>query len=153
MKYYSDLTDKIYEKEEDLQKAEESYKKVLAEKNKKTEERKLDAKAVDDAIKNRDELVASGRKKKNAAYEEYLVTVNDAKKKFEKICREVEKANFAAEKDVKEKLKNFCEKNPSGYHSTIKYEDGSTRSYSYSMTEDTISLPDVFERVGRIFWF
>lgn len=153
MKYYSDLTDKIYEKEEDLKKAEESYEKALAEKNKKAEERKADAKVVDEAIKNRDELVTSGRKKKIAAYEEYLAVVNEAKKKFEKVCNEVEKANLTAEKDVKEKLKAFCEKNPAGYHSTIKYEDGSTRSYSYSMVEDTISLPDVFERVGRIFWF
>lgn len=51
MKYYSDLTNKIYETQEDLEKAEKAYNDKLVEKKKLEEERKADYERVKEAYK------------------------------------------------------------------------------------------------------
>lgn len=56
MKYYSEVTKKIYDKKEDLAKAEEEHQKQLDEQEKLKAERATRAKEVEDAFKKAYEL-------------------------------------------------------------------------------------------------
>ena len=76
MKYYSDLTNKIYETEDALKEAEKAYNDKLVEKKKLEEERKADYQKVRDAYKlaetqkkAADELLQEFLKKYNGVHE------------------------------------------------------------------------------------
>lgn len=75
-KYYSDLTNKIYETEEALEEAEKAYNDKLAEKKKLEEERKADYEKVKEAYraaeaqkKAADELLQEFLKKYKGVHE------------------------------------------------------------------------------------
>lgn len=140
---YSQLLKKPFETLDALNAAEDEYRKAHEEELKKAEERKSEAKAIDDAIKARDELKASALKEKTDAYKAYL-----------ELCERKDKEIADAESGIEAKLREFCKKNPGGYHTTIKYDDGSTREYSYNYSTrtslPTLPLVSMFDRLWML---
>lgn len=152
MKYVSELKElsgKVFDSVEDLEKAEAKANEQIAIKQKKVEERKSKASVVDTAIKERDELKVANSKIKKEAYTTYLSKIDEAKKAYIEVCNTLADQEDSAEKKVEDALKEFCKEYPEGYHSTIKYDDGSTRSYSYRIKEDLPSLTSIFDAFWR----
>lgn len=137
---YSQLLKKPFETLDALNAAEGEYRKAHEEELRKANERKAEAKAIDDAIKARDEMRAKAIDEKSKAYKAYL-----------ELCDEKDREIAAAEDGIQEKLREFCKKNPGGYHSTIKYDDGSTREYSYNYStraaDSTLPLVSLFDKL------
>lgn len=150
---YSRLLSKPFDSLEELKAAEDNYKKENAEKLKAAETRKARAQEVDDAIKHRDELIKRERESKASAYKEYLTAIDEAKKKYLDICNKSDEDVKEAQKDVDDKLKAFCA-DYGGYHTTIKYDDGSTRTYSYNyyapVESPLVPLATMFDRFLRM---
>lgn len=76
MKYYSELTNRIYETEDDLQAAEKAHNDKIAEQKRQAEERKADYQKVKDAFalaeaqkKAAEELLIEFTKKYNGVHE------------------------------------------------------------------------------------
>lgn len=151
--YKSKLLSKYFDSKDELVKAEAEYKEAHAKELQAKEERKLAAEKVDAAIKARDEKYVFVRSKKASAYKEYLSKVEAAKKEYLDVCDAEDKAYDDLASAADKALKEFCDKNPGGYHSTIKYDDGSTRTYSYNCMSNSLpSLPSLSELFDR-FWF
>lgn len=149
--YYSKLLKKPFDTKEELKAAEKEYNDAHAVELKKAEERKTEAKEIEEAIKHRDELLEKSYKTKNDAYRTYLEAVESARKAYEETCGSVEAETREAAKAVDEKLREFCKKYPGGYHATIKYDDGTTKTYSYNYSEpSTLPAVDLFDRLFRI---
>lgn len=151
---YSKLLAKPFDSLEELKSAEDAYRKENAEKLKAAETRKARAQEVDDAIKHRDELIKRENESKAAAYKEYLTTIDEAKKKYLDVCNKSDKDIQDAQKSVDDKLKAFCVDYPGGYHTTIKYDDGSTKTYSYTyyapVESPLVPLATMFDRFLRM---
>lgn len=151
--YKSKLLNKYFDSKDELVKAEAEYKAAHEKELKAKEERKLAAEKVDATIKARDEKYVEVRNKKAAAYKEYLSKIDAAKKDYLGVCDAEEKAYDELSDAADKALKDFCEKNPGGYHSTIKYDDGSTREYSYHCQSSSLpAIPSLSELFDR-FWF
>ncbi len=103
MRYYSDICNKFFDKEKDLLKAEEDFLKLKKEKEEKKSkekqelvaDKKLMAKAVEDADAEID-----------AAQEQYADAIKQAREIIEKANKEAE----AITSPAKEKLKNARQK-------------------------------------------
>lgn len=151
--YKSKLLNKYFDSKDDLVKAETEYKEAHAKELQAKEERKAAAEKVDSAIKARDEKYATVRKNKAEAYKQYLSKLEAAKKEYLDVCDAEDKAYAELSSAADKALKEFCEKNPGGYHSTIKYDDGSTRTYSYNYQNSNLpTIPSLSELFDR-FWF
>ena len=122
MKYYSDLTKKLYDSEEELAQAEEKLELEKKEKEAKIADRKADAEKVKEAIKARVNAEFAAKNARNEAYKNYLEALD-------KIASQVEEAR-KAETDA---FKVFCEKYPEGFHDTVQIGDV-TWKYDYSTT-------------------
>ena len=96
MKYYSDLTNKIYETEEALEKAEKAYNDKLTEKKKLEEQRKVDFQKVKDAY-------AAAEAKKKAA-DELLQEFID---KYRGVHNTTDKQQFLSTKEYMESQKDL----------------------------------------------
>lgn len=150
--YKSKLLNKYFDSKDELIKAETEYKEAHAKELQIKEERKLAAEKVDSAIKARDEKSVSARSKKAEAYKIYLSKIEAAKKEYLDVCEAEDKAYNELAAAADKELKDFCQKNPGGYHSTIKYDDGSTRTYSYNyQTSNFPVLPSVLDLFDRLF--
>ena len=154
--FYSKLLKKPFDSLEELRKEEEEYHKVHAVELKKAEERKTEAKEIENLIKARDEIAAQGLQRKKAAAEKYSKTEQEARKEYMDECNAVEAANREACSKLDDKLKAFCQKNPGGYHATIRYDDGSTKTYSYNINTTvpvTWNSINAFDLIDRMFKF
>ena len=123
MKFYSEVTKKLYETEEDLKNAEIE---VAAEKAKKEEAalaKKADATKVEEAFKANNDAKREYNAKIVAARKMYNETVVAAKKAYEDAVNDATKVKDAAEKVYDEVLKEFIDKHPEGYHLTLKDGD------------------------------
>lgn len=145
MKYVSDLKElngKVYDTVEELEAAEAKANEAIAEKQKKANARKEAAAVVDQAIIDRQQILQDNQKKKEEAYKAYLA-----------VCDECSKASKEADEKVNTVLRDFCKKYPEGYHSTVKFNDGTMKTLSYraSSPSNYISLVDIFDKAFRIF--
>lgn len=88
MKYYSDLTKKLYDSEEGLKEAEKAYNDKIVEQKKKDEERKADFNKVKEAY----ELAETQKKAADELMQEFL-------KKYKGVHETTDTARFI---DVKQ---------------------------------------------------
>lgn len=123
MKFYSEVTKKLYESEKELIMAE---KEVAAAEEKKAEAakaKKADALKVEDAFKANNDAKREYNAKVLAARKQYNESVAAAKKAFDEAVTDASNAKDAAEKHYDKMLKEFTEKHPEGYHLTLKDGD------------------------------
>lgn len=121
MKYYSDVTKKLYDDEKSLVLAETEIQKAQDEKLRKAEEKKSDAKVVEEAYKN---------------------TIQ--------VRKECSQMIDEADRKYRQALKEFQAKYPEGYHMTFKDEDGNAiTDISYGKMNG--SLFDLFEDFFNLF--
>ena len=140
MKFYSEVTKKLYETEEDLKNAEIE---VAAEKAKKEEAalaKKADATKVEEAFKANNDAKREYNAKIVAARKMYNETVVAAKKAYEDAVNDATKVKDAAEKVYDEVLKEFTRKHES-YHMTLRDGDNVV-----VLSNQTVTPPDVFAK-------
>jgi hypothetical protein len=122
MKYYSELTDKIYNTEDELKAAEKALADEKAKKEAAAKEKKADAIKVETAFKARN----AARRKYNSELVEARKAYNDAilaaEKNFRACVEKISKAKDDAEKAYDEALKTFTAAHKEGYH--LKLTDG-----------------------------
>ena len=156
MKYYSDITKKLYESETALKEAEHAVIAAQQAKEEAAKSKKADAKVVEDAFKAR-----------NAARREYNTKVMDARKAYNTSIAEAKKAfndALANATEIKDKaeevynsaLKEFTDKHPEGYHITLKDGDNvmtvsnSTDKHFERMDKEFNSLIDSLLNIWKI---
>jgi phage-related protein len=149
MKFYSEVTKKLYESEEELKTAE---KEVADEKAKKEEAalaKKADATKVEEAFKAVNDAKREYNSKVVAARKVYNEIVANAKKAYEEAINDATKVKDTAEELYDKALKDFIEKHPEGYHLTLKDGDNvvtlSSQADSFStIMKDYNNLLDFF---------
>ena len=138
MKFYSEVTKKLYETEEDLRNAEIE---VAAEKAKKEEAaalKKADALKVEEAFKANNDAKREYNAKIVAARKMYNETIANAKKAFDEAVSDASEVLNTAEKLYDEVLKDFIAKHPEGYHLTLKDGDNVVTYSSQTDNMNTI---------------
>lgn len=123
MKFYSDVTKKLYDTEDALIAAE---KEVAAEEEKKVKEakaKKADAKKVEEAFKVNNDAKREFNAKVLAARKMYNESLAAAKKAFDSAVADATNAKEAADVEYDKVLKEFIDKHPEGYHLTLKDGD------------------------------
>lgn len=123
MKYVSEKTNKIYNTEEDLKKAEADFDAAEAKKREASLAKKAEATKVEDAFKALNAAKKEYNDRHAAAREAYAKAVADAKKAYdEAINPEIEKLN-AADEAYNGALAEFKKNHPEGFHLTLKDGD------------------------------
>lgn len=138
MKYVSDLKElegKVYSTVEDLEKAEESVNKAIAEKKAASIARRTDSEAVKDAIIDRVKSQRKAKDLKAQAYRDYLETIDSIDEMLEN--------SYKNERDA---LTEFCKKYPDGFHDKITIDDV-TFEYDYSTSATKTSALSLFDRL------
>jgi seryl-tRNA synthetase len=122
MKYYSDITKKLYETEADLKAAEKAVKEAEEQKAEAAKAKKEDASKVEDAFKARN----AARREYNTKLVEARKIYNDAiiaaKRAFNETLTTATDAKDKAEEAYNTALKEFTAKYES-YHMTLKDGD------------------------------
>lgn len=140
MKFYSDLTKKLYESEEELKTAEKEVADAEAKKVEASKAKKEDALKVEEAFKANNAARREYNAKVLAARKMYNEAVAAAKKAFEEAVSDASNAKDAAEKHYDEMLKEFIDKHAEGYHLTLKDGDNVvTLSSNTNMLDDSFS--------------
>ena len=155
MKYYSELTKKIYDTEKELIAAEKAIKEAEAKKAEAAKNKKADAAKVEDAFKVRN----AARRAYNEAIvqlkKDYNTALAEAKKAFEDAVAEAVKVKDIAEDSYNKALKEFTDKHPEGYHVTLKDGDNVV---TLSNSSDKVS-DGIFKEYNNLldsllkFWF
>lgn len=149
-----ELQGKKFTDVKELEKAEAEVNKEVKKKQELAAQRKADAQVVDEAIKNEVAVKKSVLDKKDKLREEYYKAKNELDKKYFADKHELELELDEATKKVSTALKEFCQAHPEGYHSTLKFDDGSTQTYSYNYKEDRdTSFIDLLDFMFKPFWF
>ena len=123
MKFYSEVTKKLYESEEELNTAEKAVADENAKKAEAAKAKKADALKVEDAFKANNDARREYNAKVLAARKMYNDTVAAAKKAFDEAVIDATNAKDTAEKHYDKMLKEFTNKHPEGYHLTLKDGD------------------------------
>ena len=123
MKFYSEVTKKLYDSQEDLVAAEKAVVEAEAKKAEVAKVKKADAAKVEDAFKANNNAKREYNAKVLAARKQYNESVAAAKKAFDEAVTDASNAKDAAEKHYDKMLKEFTEKHPEGYHLTLKDGD------------------------------
>jgi hypothetical protein len=142
MKFYSDVTKKLYDTEDALIAAE---KEVAAEEEKKAKEakaKKADAKKVEEAFKVNNDAKREFNAKVLAARKMYNESLAAAKKAFDSAVADATNAKEAADEEYDKVLKEFIDKHPEGYHLTLK--DGDNVVTYSSQAEQVNSIVNDF---------
>lgn len=150
--YESDLKELQGQKFETVEACEEAEAKINAEVAKKQElaaKRKADAEVVDNAIKAEVEVKKSVYEKKQELTKKYLEEKQALDRKFLEDKQALDEELRKASTEVNNALKDFCAAHPEGYHSTIKFDDGSTRTYSYE-TNGKYTFTDLIDSMFNI---
>lgn len=123
MKYYSEKLNKLFDTEKELVNAEKAQAAEETKKQKAAEQKKAEAKVVEDAFKARN----AARREYNAKVVEARKVYNDAivaaKKVFDDTITEITTNKDKAEEAYNGALKEFTDKHPEGYHMTLKDGD------------------------------
>ena len=123
MKFYSDVTKKLYESEEELKAAEKAVADETAKKAEAAKVKKADALKVEEAFKANNTAMREYNAKVLAARKMYNEAVTAAKKAFDEAVTDANEAKDIAEKHYDKMLKDFTDKHPEGYHLTLKDGD------------------------------
>lgn len=123
MKFYSEVTKKLYDSQEDLAAAEKAIADAETKKAEVAKAKKADAAKVEDAFKANNNAKREYNAKVLAARKQYNETVAAAKRAFDEAVTDASNAKDAAEKHYDKMLKEFTEKHPEGYHLTLKDGD------------------------------
>ena len=123
MKFYSEVTKKLYDSQEDLVAAEKAVADAEIKKAEVAKAKKADAAKVEDAFKANNNAKREYNAKVLAARKQYNESVAAAKKAFDEAVTDASNAKDAAEKHYDKMLKEFTEKHPEGYHLTLKDGD------------------------------
>lgn len=123
MKFYSEVTKKIYNTEDELTTAEKAVADAEAKKAEAAKAKKADATVVEDAFKARNAARREYNTKVVAARKAYNETVAAAKKAFNEAVADATKVKDTAEEAYNTALKTFTEKHPEGYHMTLRDGD------------------------------
>lgn len=123
MKFYSEVTKKLYESEEELNAAEKAVADENAKKAEATKAKKADALKVEEAFKANNTAKREYNAKVLAARKMYNESVTAAKKAFDEAVTDANEAKDIAEKHYDKMLKEFTDKHPEGYHLTLKDGD------------------------------
>ena len=149
MKFYSEVTKKLYETEEDLKIAEKEVADENAKKAEAAQAKKADAQRVEEAFKASNEAKREYNAKVVAARKMYNETVAAAKKSFDEAISDAANLKNSAEESYDKVLKDFIAKHPEGYHLTLKDGDNvvtlSSQTDSFStIMKDYNNLLDFF---------
>lgn len=136
MKFYSEVTKKLYETEEDLKTAEKAVADEKAKKEEAALAKKTDAKKVEDAFKVRNDAKREYNTKVVAARKMYNETIAAAKKTFDDAVTDAANTLNTAEEVYDKILKDFIAKHPEGYHLTLKDGDNVV---TYSSAVDNVN--------------
>lgn len=136
MKFYSEVTKKLYETEEDLKTAEKAVADEKAKKEEAALAKKTDAKKVEDAFKVRNDAKREYNTKVVAARKMYNETIAAAKKTFDDAVTDAATTLNTAEEVYDKILKDFIAKHPEGYHLTLKDGDNVV---TYSSAVDNVN--------------
>jgi phage-related protein len=136
MKFYSEVTKKLYESEEELNTAEKAVEAEKAKKAEAAKAKKADALKVEDAFKAVNEAKREYNTKVIAARKMYNESVAGAKKAFEEAVSDATNAKNSAEEFYDKVLKEFIAKHPEGYHLTLKDGDNVV---TYSSQADAVA--------------
>ena len=123
MKFYSEVTKKLYESEEELNAAEKAVADENAKKAEAAKAKKADALKVEEAFKASNNAKREYNAKVLAARKMYNEAVAAAKKAFDEAVSDANNAKDLAEQHYDKMLKEFTEKHPEGYHLTLKDGD------------------------------
>lgn len=123
MKFYSEVTKKLYDTQEALVEAEQKVVEVAAKKAEAAKTKKADATKVEDAFKANNAAKREYNAKVVAARKVYNEAIAAAKKAFEEAVMDATTAKAAAEEAYDKALKEFITKHPEGYHLTLKDGD------------------------------
>lgn len=123
MKFYSEVTKKLYESEEELKAAEKTVADENAKKAEVAKAKKADALKVEEAFKANNTAKREYNAKVLAARKMYNEAVTAAKKAFDEAVTDANEAKDIAEKHYDKMLKEFTDKHPEGYHLTLKDGD------------------------------
>ena len=140
MKFYSDVTKKLYDTQEDLAAAETEAAEAEAKKAEAAKLKKADAKKVEDAFKANNDAKREYNTKVVAARKMYNESIAAAKKVFEEAVADATNAKEAADEAYDKVLKEFIDKHES-YHMTLR--DGDT---VVVLSNQTATAPDVFAK-------
>lgn len=140
MKFYSEVTKKLYETEEELNKAENAVKEAEAKKAEAAKNKKEEAKVVEDAFKARNAARIEYNTKVVAARKAYNETLAAAKKAFNEAVADATKVKDTAEEAYNTALKEFTAKHPEGYHMTLKDGDNVMTISSQGEAETALSF-------------
>ena len=139
MKFYSDVTKKLYETEEDLRNAEIAVAEAEAKKNEAAALKKADALKVEEAFKTSNDAKREYNAKVVAARKMYNENVAAAKKAFDEAVNDASEVLNTAEEFYDKVLKEFIEKHPEGYHLTLKDGDNVVTLSSQTEVGNTIA--------------
>ena len=122
MKFYSEVTKKLYESEEELKTAEKEVADAEAKKAEAAKAKKEDAALVEDSFKARNAARREYNTKVVAARKAYNETIAAAKKAFNEAVADATKVKDTAEQAFDTALKEFNKKHDS-YHMTLRDGD------------------------------
>lgn len=123
MKFYSEVTKKLYDSEKELAAAEKAVADAEIKKAEAAKAKKADAAKVEEAFKANNDARREYNAKVLAARKMYNDTVAAAKKAFDEAVTDATNAKDTAEKHYDKMLKEFTNKHPEGYHLTLKDGD------------------------------
>lgn len=135
MKFYSEVTKKLYDSEEELTAAEEVATEAAAKKAEVAKAKKADAQKVEDAFKAVNVAKREYNAKVVAARKVYNEAVAAAKKTFGEAVADAASIKATAEEAYDQALKEFIDKHPEGYHLTLKDGDN---VLTYASPADTM---------------
>jgi phage-related protein len=136
MKFYSEVTKKLYDSQEDLTAAEKEVADANAKKAEAAKAKKADALKVEEAFKAVNDAKREYNAKVIAARKMYNDTVATAKKAFDEAVSDATNAKNSAEELYDKVLKEFIAKHPEGYHLTLKDGDNVV---TYSSQADAVA--------------
>lgn len=122
MKFYSEVTKKLYESEEELKTAEKEVADAEAKKAEAAKAKKEDAALVEDSFKARNAARREYNTKVVAARKAYTEVITNAKKAFDEAVADATKVKDTAEQAFDTALKEFNKKHDS-YHMTLRDGD------------------------------
>lgn len=141
MKFYSEVTKKLYESEEELKIAEKVVADEEAKKAEAAKAKKADAVKVEEAFKANNDAKREYNAKVIAARKMYNDTIAAAKKAFDEAVTDAATVLNTAEEVYDKVLKDFIAKHPEGYHLTLKDGDN-VATYSSNVESMTNLFKD-----------
>lgn len=146
--FYSKVLNKPFDTIDELVKAEEEHNKAEEAKRLKIEERKNEAKKVEEAFKCLNLVKSNYFEKVTEAEKECAKKIAAVKEEYNKTIKVERDVLEEAEKAYNAALKEFTDKHPEGYHLTLK--DGDNVKTIYKTSAQNV-IDDFFTSFFRLF--